>query len=178
MTFIIHTRSWDVWRQRPDLAGHIAAISQIWALVEYELALMFVILSGSNLALGRVFFDIVGLPPRLQMLHSLINTYMRDKADKQRYDDLQQRLRKAGSLRNSIVHGLWDIRDDRPKTIFLTHPYPLTTAEATSVPYTKRRFTDTAKSFGLLYRDIVAFRSHLSTLAQAEPFPRTFLLRK
>ena len=178
MTFIVHKLGWDVWRQRPELAEHVATISQIWSLVEYELALTFTILSGSNLALGRVFFDIVGLQPRLQMLRGLINAYVKDDIDRKLYTDLQERLRKAGRLRNDIVHGLWDIRDDRPDMIFLGRPFPLTMAEAQPVPYTARRVTDTVKDFGSLYTDVSKVRDRMLSLAQAEPFPRSFVLRK
>jgi hypothetical protein len=176
--FHIYERRLDVWQHRPELAGYIATITQLWSGIEYQLAIIFVILSGSSLALGRVFSDIVGIHTRLRILSTLINAFITDKDDRDRYNALESRVIRASKVRNNIVHGIWSIRDGKPDRVFLQATFPLTMAEARPVAYTRQRFVDTANSFLCLYKNLAEFDNHVSTLHQQQPFPRPFPLRK
>jgi hypothetical protein len=174
--FVIYERSLKVWEERPKLAGYIATISQLWSAIEYELAVIFVTLSGSNLSLGRVFHDIVGIHTKLGMLETLVATLIPD--DVERYEKLKERVRDKAQLRNKIVHGTWSLRKDKPDQAFLHLLFPITLAEAEAVAYTRKKFVDTANNFLGLYKEVAEFREHVGTLSQKQPFPRPFLLRK
>ena len=99
-----------------------------------------------------------------------------DDADRKRYKDLAARVERIGRRRNDVVHGLWSIKKDQPDVVFLHIPYPRTQEEAEPVAYGKDKFKRLILDLEALRADVGKFRSHLSDLAKAEPFPRSFLI--
>jgi hypothetical protein len=108
----------NAWVERPELATYAATVSQIWAMIESELSLTFIILSGSNLALGAAFSTVVPIRNRLVMIRALVDRFL-EHPDRKKYKVLETRVETLGKHRNSIVHGLWSIREDEPDVIFL-----------------------------------------------------------
>jgi hypothetical protein len=165
----------NVWLERPELGAYAATVSQIWAMIESELSLTFIILSGSNLALGAAFSTVVPLRNRLEMIRALVDRFLEDP-DRKKYRSLGDRAERLGKRRNSVVHGLWSTREDESDAVFLEKPYPKTLLEAEPVAYRKENFKKLILDLSSLRADLVEFRSHLLDLAKAQPFPRSFLL--
>jgi hypothetical protein len=105
---------------RPALALMIANIAAQWAKLEQSLSLPFAtLLSGqepSALAAYHSFFD-------TGMRHTQFMNVAKYKGVPQplleEADQLHMRVRKTGTRRNKVVHGVWGICDDRPKTLLL-----------------------------------------------------------
>jgi hypothetical protein len=173
--FTIYAAAPDVWHQRPKLASHIATISQIWALIEYDLVLIFVVLSGSNLAMGAVFTGVVPIQTRLTMIQKLVAAFLQ-REDRVAWQSLRSQIEKMAGQRNTIVHGFWSIREEEPDTIFRQERFPLAMARAKPVPYTHDTFIDVQNQLNRLRSDLAKFSAHVDDLAREQPFPRSFLL--
>jgi hypothetical protein len=176
MAFEFYNTTSKVWIERPELGTYAASVSQIWALIEQSLSHIFIILSGSNLALGAAFVTVIPIRNRLNMIQKLVDRFL-DDADRKRYQDLAARVERIGRRRNDVVHGLWSIKKDHPDVVFLHIRYPRTQEEAEPVAYGgKDKFKRLILDLEALRADVGKFRSHLSDLAKAEPFPRSFLI--
>jgi hypothetical protein len=174
-TFVVNIITPKVWIERPELGTYTASISQIWSMIEYDLSIVFILLSGSNLALGAAFAAVLSIRTRVQMIGALVDRFLED-ADRENYKSLGKRIERMGRRRNDIVHGIRSIRKGEPDVVFLQKPYPRTLSEAEPVAYRKAEFKRVILELESLRSDIKNFRMHLSELAKAKPFPRSFLL--
>lgn len=177
MTWTFHKLGLDNWKDRPELAPYFARVVQCWAGIEWQLAMIFAILSGGHLAHARVHHDIPNIHTSARVLRTLAKTQL-GKADYLTLDDLLRRAESSSTKRNKIVHGFWSIRDDKPDEIFLEKMFPTSATESKAIPYTKQRFLDTANKFLELYKDLDSFHRHILWLSRQEPFPRSALLAK
>ena len=175
MAFEIYNTTPKVWLERPELGIYAASISQIWALIEQDLSRIFIILSGSNLALGAAFATVVAIQNRLRMVQKLVDRFL-DKPDRAQFERLAGRIERMGRRRNAVVHGLWSIRKEEPDAVFLNNPYPRTQAEAEPVVWRKANFGRLILDLEALRADVGKFRKHLTDLKKVQPFPRSFLI--
>lgn len=118
-------------RKRAELAVWIAAIAAVWALIEWELVLIYGYLMGKSLPrVGmtklpmlhpvalQVFEAVHGLNNRIDLLQRLAKREATD-AERAEIKQLTEKVRAAAGDRNKIVHGLWGVCSSCPDDLIL-----------------------------------------------------------
>jgi hypothetical protein len=165
--FNVTTVKADVWARRPELAVHIAHISQIWNLIELKFAETFVRLARSDRqAVGAMFLSIQSIPTKLEMLRRLAADSL-NPSDQVLFDSLCGRFRRLSKKRVNVIHGVWGINDDRPYAIFLTkNVFDLTQGHSDS-EYTAEKFRRDERDLMSLLVDLQEFVNNLCGIVES-----------
>jgi hypothetical protein len=158
----------DVWTYRPELAIHIAHISQIWNQIELEFAQIFVRLARSNRqAVGAMFLSIQSTPTKLAMLRRLAADSL-NTTDQVVFEGLCRRFNSLSKKRTNVIHGVWGINDDYPDSIFITKNFFDILAGHEDSEYTANKFKRDERELMALLTDSQKFRNNLWGIAPAQ----------
>jgi hypothetical protein len=156
----------DVWAHRPELAVHIAHISQIWNLIELKFAEIFVSLARSNRqAIGAMFLSVQSTPTKPEMLRRLATDNL-SPSDQVSFESLCGRFGRLAKRRVNIIHGVWGINDDHPHSIFLTKNFFDLAQGHTDSEYTAEKFRRDERDLMSLLVDLQKFSNHLYGIAE------------
>jgi hypothetical protein len=151
-----------VWRERPKLAIHIAHVSQIWALIEAELALVFQQLSGSSrIAMMSAFSFVLAIHTRLNMITKLADDLFGDD-ERARWRGIKGRIESAAERRNEIVHGLWCTYEDDVDAVFLSKPVPRRPGDLRLTRYTHPDFVEIENELEATRHELTLFSRQLT----------------
>jgi len=99
----------DACAKRPALAAHIGVIASLWSNLEYLLGCVEAAILQVDARIGTLIYSSVkSEAARLDIIKNIANEYL-DKNLSEEYIKLQKAIKKTGSERDKVIHGLWGL---------------------------------------------------------------------
>lgn len=142
----------------PAHAEQLGHICVNWANLEWQMYLLFELMSGSPPAVARsTFYAIDSTRGRREIILGIAGVLLDKPSDKAVLDDILRRIGKTSSQRNKLVHDTWGVAQTQKHEIFqmrMSTPGATGTMEQVTVPDMK----DTAAHIRKLAGELNDFR--------------------
>ncbi len=112
----------DALKARPKLAAHIGTIAAMWSQIELQLGILLALILQADAQIATaMYMRLKSETVRLAAIEAVAEEKLTDDLLEE-YNTLGEKIRKTGSQRDTIMHGLWAIPDDNPESLVLIDP--------------------------------------------------------